>query len=303
MVASSLLQYNRPSTASKDEINPKALFHGKLPVKIFDPFHATPANFVAALDSAVLSHDALNHHVLTSLAMGSWGGFSGTIRRLADFMKAYGHFTSMFCTHLGETMRMVGEADPTGHHLEVLEENMEEEQGIYVDEDIAMMKSLGLDADKLCNVPHKELYVQCCEGLHHLSLTIEGNDKSVQELSEEECCHIAAPLVAAFNAACDPNNGATAGTAIAAMYLGSELIVSTMYSKLSAYLVALSNKDADSPVTKQHLAFFLLHINMDVDHADKMREIVVALANNEATRLSMAAAVDAVMKARVEFCD
>ena len=86
---------------------------------------------VAALDDAVLDHDALKHHVLTSLAMGSWGGLSGTVRRVADFMVAYRHFTSTFCTHLKETMKLVGEADPSGHFLEVLEENMEEEQGTY----------------------------------------------------------------------------------------------------------------------------------------------------------------------------
>ena len=131
MVAASLLRYNPTSANMEDEIDPGALFHGKVPNYVYDPFHCTPSAFVDALDGVVLDHDAINHHVLNSLAMGSWGGLSGTVRRVADFMVAYRHFTSTFCTHLEETMKMVGEADPSGHFLEVLEENMEEEQGMY----------------------------------------------------------------------------------------------------------------------------------------------------------------------------
>ena len=129
-VASSILRYESHSATSYSKIiNSKDLFQGKLAAKMFDPFHTTPDDFVAALDKAVVDHDALNHHVLTSLSMGSWGGLGGTLRRLADFMLAYRRFTSTFCKHLQETMTMIEEDDPTGSHLEILEANLEEEQG------------------------------------------------------------------------------------------------------------------------------------------------------------------------------
>ena len=165
--------------------------------------------------------------------------------------------------------------------------------GIYGEEDIAMIELLGLDADRLRNVPHRELYVRCYEGLRRIS----GSNTS---FTEEQCGFIAEPLVNAFAAACDPSLGATAATAIASMYLGSELIVSKMYGKLSNYVTAIAKEDnEESPlITEDDLAFFLLHIHMDVDHADKMRAIVVDLASDEATRLRITAAVHAILEAR-----
>ena len=137
--------------------------------------------------------------------------------------------------------------------------------GIYQEEDIEMIESLGLDSELLRNVPHKELYMQCYQGLRQLS------DTEYDGLTEEQCLYITQPLVSAFEAACDPNKGATAATAIAAMYLGSELIVADMYSKLSNYLVTFADRMPNSPITRQDLAFFLLHIDIDVDHEYVMR--------------------------------
>jgi len=294
-IASLLLRYQNKQP-SLSTIDPATLFDGQLHEKIFDPLQTSSEDFVATLDAVALDHDALRHHCLVSLSMGSWGGLRGTLSKLADFMQAYRHFTSTFCHHLETTIGMVGSVDPSKHLVEVLEENAEEERGIYDEEDIEMIKALGLDANLLRNVPHKDLYLQCYWGLRRLSNDLES-------LTEEQCSFIAKPLVTAFQAACNPSEGATAATGIAAMYLGSELIVANMYSKLSNYLLTFADKMPNSPVTRQDLAFFLLHIDMDVDHADKMREIVVCLATDEATRLKIASAVDAVFRARLDFCD
>lgn len=130
-VASFILRYESPSTrCEKNNIDPKKLFGGKLPAKLFDPFQTNPEDFVAAIDAVVLDHDALKHHVLTSLSMGSWGGLAGTLRHLSDFMLAYRQFTSTFVTHLEATIKMIGDVDCTGDHVNTLKENMEEEQGM-----------------------------------------------------------------------------------------------------------------------------------------------------------------------------
>jgi len=302
MVSSSLLRYFDPTRTSDGPapINPKSLFHGTLLDKIFDPFHSTANDFVTAIDTAVLGHDALDHHVLTSFSMGSYGGLPGTVSLLADFMDAYQYFTLTFCAGLTQTLNLIREVDPTGRHVEVLQENMEEEQGIYDDEAVHMIKELGLDATQLQGVNHKDLYVTCCDNLRQLNRIFKGGSS---RLTEEQRRHIASPLVSAFEDACDINKGATAATAIAAMYFGSELIVAKMYTKLSAFLLALAKEDKGCPVSKQHLAFFLLHIDMDVDHADKMREIVVSLASDKITRLEMTSVVDAILSARVKFFD
>ena len=73
------------------------------------------------------------------------------------------------------------------------------------------------------------------------------------------------------------------------MYSGSELIVATLYSKLCSFLRSQVDQDSN-PITRQDLAFFLLHIDMDVEHAFHMKEVVIGLAKDETARLSMASA-------------
>lgn len=97
------------------------------------------------------------------------------------------------------------------------------------------------------------------------------------------------------------------------MYSGSELLVAKIHSKLSAYLLTLAEQQEkeqkNSPTTdcvvvaKQDLALFILHIDVDVEHADHMRAIVVDLSSTEGLRVSMAKAVKKILKARVEFYD
>ena len=128
MVSSSLLQY--PSPLEPGNISHAPLFRGKLPAKIFNPLHTASSKFVDVLDEVVLNHDALEHHLLSSFAMGSWGGLKGTAHHLANFMHAYRHFTATFCTHLTETINMLSEEDSTRGYVDILKDNMEEEKGM-----------------------------------------------------------------------------------------------------------------------------------------------------------------------------
>ena len=97
-VASSLLRYDRstaqasaPGGAKLPANSIASLFHGVLSETIFDPLLSDSNSFVTALDDATLNHDALNHHVLTSLSMGSWGGLPGTVKYLSCFLEVF-HF-------------------------------------------------------------------------------------------------------------------------------------------------------------------------------------------------------------------
>ena len=106
--------------------------------------------------------------------------------------------------------------------------------------------------------------MRCCERLLELSKTVDGALVEHPVFTPEQCEYIGSPLVDAFVVACNPVLGATAETAIAAMYFGSELLVASTYSKLSAFLRTMAEKDPLGPISKQYLAFFLLHIDMDV---------------------------------------
>jgi len=166
-----------------------------------------------------------------------------------------------------------------------------------------MISSLGLDVDQVCNVSHKDLYIQCYESLRQITCISEDMKTKYVCLDMKQCLHIAEPLVIAFENACNPARGATATTAISAMYYGSELITNQIYSKLSAYLLTMIKKSKNCPLNKHHLAFFLLHIDMDVEHADNMRKIVTSLASDERSRLKIAYTAHTILKARMELFD
>ncbi len=45
-------------------------------------------------------------------------------------------------------------------HRDVMEQNTDEEAGHYDDEDIELIRSLGLDLSKVVGVHHRELYLK-----------------------------------------------------------------------------------------------------------------------------------------------
>ena len=292
-LSSALLRYDSVSSSVNE------CFGGTLPNVIFDPMHVNADNFLNVLEQATFSHDALNHHFLSSVSKGSFGGFPGTVDVISNYMVAYGCFTKHFCHFLKETTDMISKSNPA--FGEILEENMEEEKGIYDDETKKMIHDNGLVIEELRGIHHRDLYHMCSERLQDASKTLNLTPTT---LTLEEVQYISEPLVEAFEEACLPAAGATPKTAIAAMYLGSELIVSQLYSKLSAFLRINAEKtEFEAPLTRQDLAFFLLHMDMDVAHAENMRDIVVAHAKDRSSRYEMVEAANAILSARVEFYD
>ena len=307
LLASSTHPFSIPLTVNETKsthaVDTSELFNGALQDKIFAPFHTKSCDFVDSLEIAVMNHDALHHHVLTSLSMGSWGGLSGTMSILCDFMGAYKCFTSKFCSYLEETIALVGQVDRNGSYVEILKENSNEEQGHYDEDSIEMIKKLGLDVEKVSGVSHRDLYVQCIESLcKNTRAENLSNPPSLKDHYE----YIADPLTSAFDSACLSKMGANAATAISAIFFGSELVASKMYSKLCAFLLsAINNDDSDDDllIKKQDLAFFLLHIDMDIEHANKMRKIVIDLADDESIRIEITHVTETILNARVEFFD
>jgi SAM-dependent methyltransferase/pyrroloquinoline quinone (PQQ) biosynthesis protein C len=248
-----------------------------------NPFHSSADEFATAVEEYVFGHGALNHHLLDSLSKGVYG--EKTVGVVADFLEAYRFFTCRFCTYLRGTIDKM----PEEHMVDILMENEEEEHGHYEVDDLEMMVALGLDPEPLKGVVHKDLYVQLLDNLKNVSKT--------ESKSQEDLQAIAAELVKAFNAACVDEETSSAESSIAAMYFGSELLVSKLYGQICRYL------KTDERLSTQDLAFFILHIDMDVEHARLMRLVVVELCNTHAQRESMIKAVSKILDARVNFYD
>lgn len=247
-----------------------------------NPFLRTPEEFVLAVEKYVVNHNALDHHLLDSIQKGVYG--DDTVSVVAHFLEAYRYFTRNFCTYLEGCIGHMTKKD----HVELLTENEEEENGNYEDDDIEMMVKLGLDPDVLKGVSHKHLFVGCIDNLKKVSQIRSEDPEVLQDIADS--------VVTAFNGACI-GPCSTAESSIAAMYFSSEFLVPTLYTKLSAFL------DQDTRLNRMDLAFFVLHIDMDVEHADQMRKIVIDLAGTEAQRRNMINAVAAIMDARVNFYD
>jgi SAM-dependent methyltransferase len=274
--ASIILRYS--STPSSSEFQLQGFDE-----KTLNPFHSTPDEFVDSMEHFVFQHPALNHHFLDSIHKGAYG--DKTVDVVAHFLEAYRFFTRNFCTYLTGCIDKV----PKEEHVELLTENEEEENGHYEDDDIEMMVELGLDPELLKGVIHKDLFVEQVGHLKRVS--------GVTSYDAETLEAIASSMVTAFDAACIDSDTSSAESSIAAMYFGSELIVSNLYGQIAGFL------KKDERLTTQDLAFFVLHIDMDVDHARLMRKIVVDVADTQAQRESMVKAVAKIMDARVDFYD
>ncbi|CAK0900050.1 unnamed protein product, partial [Prorocentrum cordatum] len=267
-----------PTAVSDEEVVPG------IQVRDLDPAHTSAEHFVTVLEAWSLNHPALNHHLLRSMSVGAFG--NETLATVGHFMKAYSYYARSFTKFLGATASLLDDIDPG--HARVLSENAEEEAGHYDQVTIQEMHNLGLDTERLVNVAHKDVYQRTMNNI------IERAD--LECWPDDVYSDIADPICAAFEWCCT-DLGCSVQTALSAMYFGSELVTPTNYRKISARVLD------DGRLTKDDVAFFPLHIDMDADHADHMRPVVISLAKTHCERVSMLEAVSKVMDARVQFLD
>jgi len=318
------LRYTQPARSSAN-CNPSTLLDGIIQKKpdLLDPFLCSADEFVGILDQYVLNHSFLSHHVLNSFAMGTFTDpvqsqpsapthdnegrqLYGTIRALVIWMDAYKMFTKDFGVYLQSTIKLMSSLPNSKEYVEVLEENRDEEMGKYDEETMETIEALGLDAKALENVPHGQLYTITRNKLVKVRDSLQKKDViNAHDPSQEQLEFAARPMVDAFFKACRATSGssASAESALSAMYFGSELLVSTMYGQLVGYLRAMASSPDVTSISLDDLAFFLLHIDLDVEHAEHMRESAVALAQTKESRLIMMETVQQVMEARVQLLD
>mmetsp|Transcript_44773 Transcript_44773/g.52481 ORF Transcript_44773/g.52481 Transcript_44773/m.52481 type:complete len:532 (+) Transcript_44773:212-1807(+) len=254
----------------------------------YDPTYVSADEFIDAIEMAALNHTAVKHPFLDSLENGSYGE-ERTIEIVAHYLMSYKHFTKDFSKYLGRCEEMCSATDP--EFGEILHENLLEENGVYDEETLDELIEMGINVTEVNGVTHKDLFDLCTQNLIHIT-------GGVKAIPIERQKWIVSPLNKAFEDACISQSSSTAATSIAALYFGSELIVNTIYSKLSNYLRTVS-----SVISIQDIAFFHMHMGMDIKHAQKMREIAVAHAGDKKSRKAVALVVDAILSARVDVYD
>ncbi len=239
----------------------------------------TSAQFVAELESYTLNHRAIKHHFLVNLASAAFGK-EETADLLLRFFAAYSHFNKGFVSNVQTLHDML--TDPS--HKEILQENLNEESGIYDEETLEELENLGIGREFVENIPHPTLFsdmVDTLEKMHKRSYRafVPENIVAIKKKAIEE-------LIA------DGRTGL-----LAAVYFGSELIVPELYTRLLQGLqnsCGISNKDA---------RFLIIHIDMDHGHAEKLRTIVIDNCKTKSDRIRLVKNTDKILSARVKFYD
>jgi len=246
---------------------------------LLSPSHTSEEEFVTALENYTKSHRAVNHHLLTNLATASFGK-KETADMLLRFLSAYSQFNSGFISNVETLLGLLDNKK----HAEILMENLEEEMGEYDEETMVACEEMGIPRESVENIPHSELFKDLLEWVETVLQRSYGKfipsyicEKLKQAIS---MCQSLGKL-----------------GLLAALYFGSELIVPEIYSSILAGLrnsIGLSNEEA---------RFLILHIDMDQDHAEALREIIIENCLTKADRLTLANCTKMLLEARVSFYD
>ena len=247
---------------------------------ILDPNMTSPRQFVEQVEKYSLAHKALSHKLLNDLGTASYGP-AKTAEVALLYLTAYSHFTAAFAGHVSDLVDKLEEPK----HREVLEENLEEEMGSYDEKTLSEINEIaGEDiASQVDGVAHKQLYHDM---LSHLEKRTGKSFKNQTEMLEK----ISAPLIQAKK-----EMGESVDTLIGTLYFGSELIVPKLYS------VFVKSLRLSMDYSNKELIFFLLHVDMDAEHADEMKEIVVDHCESYESRLNILTATEKFMNGRIKF--
>ena len=174
---------------------------------------------------------------------------------LLRFLSAYAQFNSGFIANV-ETL--VGLLD-NPKHAEILKENLEEEMGKYDDETLEACEEMDISRKSVDGIPHRELFTDLVEFVETVL------QRSYSKFIPSYICD-------KLRVAIKMCQGLGKLGLLAALYFGSELIVPEIYSSI---LQGLRNSIG---VTNEEARFLILHIDMDQDHAEVRKHIIVKVA-------------------------
>lgn len=251
---------------------------------LFDPALTSTTDFVSRLEEYSLNHEAVSHHFLVNIKKSMAFGQRKTSEITLLYLTAYSHFTSGFTNHVSLLLEKLVEPS----HKEILKENLEEEMGHYDAETVREIEEImGGDSKKVQNeimgVPHRDLYLKMLTDLEtQLGISFRNETALLDR--------IVAPLIETKK-----DIGESIEALLGTLYFSSELIVPDLY-RFFAEALRSSMKYTDPD-----LIFFLLHMDMDQDHAEEMRKIVFDHCKTSNQRLKIISATEKMLKARVTF--
>jgi SAM-dependent methyltransferase len=221
----------------------------------------------------------VNHHLLQNLASAAFGK-KETADLLLRFLSAYSKFNSNFVSNINTLLGMLDNP----RHIDVLSENLEEEMGQYDEETLVECEKMGIKRESVQGIPHRQLFIDLVELLE---------TKLARSYSKFIPDYICEKLTQAIEVSIEHGKLGL----LAILYFGSELIVPQIYSSI------LCGLRLSMGLTNDEAKFLILHIDMDKDHANALREIIVANCRTKADRLVLMKCTVLLLEARVSFYD
>lgn len=204
----------------------------------------TPEEFIESLCADVMRHRAVNHPYLQRLASGDLPDPAGAIR---DYCHQYYFYSAEFTSYLEAVIGGLQSA----LHRDVLRQNLEEEKGH--------------DPANPEGIPHTELFQRFRRAA---GVTPEFDAETPpsttvivwRDLFLQKC------------------KSRQTGVGLAAIGIGTEMIVSTIYSYLHKAVTLHTD------MKPEDYLFLTLHLDCDDEHAEHLKEISLELASDQGIR-------------------
>ena len=237
------------------------------------PIAETTQAFLDRLTAEALQHRAVHHPYLLAFASGE---LPDTRWALADFGRQYLGYSAHFPRYLATVISRL--TQPAHRHA--LMENLVEESGQYTDDNLAELRALGIQPEWIVDVPHPVLFQHFCSAL---GVTSSPEDDVMEVVCWREM------LLAVLS-------GGTPAEAVGALGLGTETVISTMYTH---FLPALERAGVDL----RDGVFFPLHTAVDDHHQESLLKIAAHYAETNEGRRELHKGMRKALFLRVGFWD
>ena len=210
-------------------------------------------DLLAALDHESQRHPALSHIWLRTMAANQYADMS---RALRNFAREYSIYSESFCAYLSRAIDKL--SSPS--HRRLLAVNLEEEMGSIDPEDRARLRRAGIDPDQVEGIPHARLYQRFCEALGLGSEELARGAPFAEQWRDELLVFL---------------DDASPAAAVGALGPGTENVVSRIYRPLCGAI------RRSGLVREEDAVFFLLHCEVDDQHALDLRNVARDLLKSE----------------------
>ena len=235
---------------------------------------AKKERFLASLSREALSHPALNHPWLATIANSGFGDMHWALR---DFAREYYGYSRDFPSYL----RAVIDRLESPLHQELLGRNLEEEQGDLDDADREALRQIGIDPTTVDGVSHPQLFRRFCRAIGVSTPELQTSSDAALRWRERFSRFL---------------NNATPAAAVGALGMGTEEIVKHIYQPMLAGIRGLGLKRED-------YVFFELHCLVDDQHALDLRNVATDLLRDGQNCNEMRLGMKEALNLRNEFWD